>query len=171
MKRVVVLDPFEEYPVTWRARSFPELVQILEEEYQKPKFSIGCTYDDFEGYGDTLDLCREVGDLVVVIEELNLFIDCWTREEPFLNLVRVGRHHGVSIVLVAQRAAEIPKLFTSQSDAIVTFRQTEPRDLDYLSKIGHVGEAGSARVQELPLLHNRPADADELRPYCAIFYA
>jgi DNA helicase HerA-like ATPase len=171
MKRVVILDPLEEYAADMRARSLGDLVDALERSHRKRRFSIACTFESMDEYGDALDLCRDVGDLWIVVEELNFFVDCWSRDEPYLDLIRFGRHDGVSIVMVAQRAAEIPKLFTSQSDAIVSFRQTEPRDLDYLSKIGHVGDEGARAIAVLPQLDHRPATPAELEPYYAVFRA
>jgi DNA helicase HerA-like ATPase len=170
LPRVVVLDPLEEYQGL-RCRSIGALVSFMEEAHDRPRFRVVCTFgEDVDDYGIALDVCRAVGNLWVVVEEVNFFVDCWTRDKPFMDLVRFGRHDRVSMLLVAQRAAEIPKLYTSQSDVIVSFRQSEPRDLDYLSKVGHVGSAGAARIAALPRLKWPPPGGD-LRPFYAVFRA
>jgi DNA helicase HerA-like ATPase len=169
LPRVVVFDPHEEYPAL-RCRSIGALVSFMEEAHARPRFKIACTFSDMEEYETAIDLVREVGNMWIVIEELNYFVDCWSRDKPYLDLIRFGRHDRVSILMIAQRAAEVPKLFTSQSDAIVSFRQREPRDLDYLAKIGHVGPDGAAAVAELPQLKWPPPGGD-LRPFYIVFRA
>jgi len=167
LSRVVVLDPLAEYPAA-RCRSVAELLSFMDVKHHAATFRVACTFDDMDDYETAIGVAREVGKLWIVIEELNFFIDCWSRDKPYLDLVRFGRHEGVSILMVAQRAAEVPKLFTSQSDAIVSFRQTEPRDLDYLARIGHVGPDGADRVSKLPHLAWPPPRGD-LSPFYAVF--
>jgi len=171
LERVVVLDPLEEYHGLIRARDFNSLLSFLEAVHEHRKIRIACTFSTMEEYERAIYLVREVGNIWIIIEELNYFVDCWSHEEAYLDLIRFGRHDGVSILMVAQRAAEIPKLFTSQSDAIVSFKQTEPRDLDYLSKIGHIGEDGARTVAALPILQGIPANVTVLRAYYSVFYA
>ena len=170
LPRVVILDPLEEYPAI-RCRTIGALVSFLEEAHARPRFRVACTFGELEEYETAVDLCREVGNMWVVMEEVNIFTDCWARDKPYLDLVRFGRHDRVSIILVAQRAAEIPKLFTSQSDAIVSFNQSEPRDLAYLASIGHVGAEGASRVAALPRLPSWPPPGGDLRPYYCVFRA
>lgn len=169
LRRVVIFDPHEEYPAV-RCRSIAALVSFMELEHHKPTFRVACTFDDMDEYETAIAVVREVGNMWIIVEELNFFVDCWSRDKPYLDLIRFGRHDRVSILLIAQRAAEIPKLFTSQADAIVSFRQSEPRDLDYLTKIGHVGAEGAARIAALPELHYPPPGGD-LAPFYAVFQA
>lgn len=169
LSRVVVFDPHEEYPLL-RCRSIGALVSFMEDAHARSTFRVACTFSDMDDYETAIDLVREVGNMWIVLEELNYFVDCWSRDKPYLDLIRFGRHDRVSILMVAQRAAEIPKLFTSQSDAIVSFNQSEPRDLAYLASVGHVGSEGAERIAALPRLAWPPPGGD-LRPFYLVFRA
>jgi DNA helicase HerA-like ATPase len=92
------------------------------------------------------------GDCSLVIEECALLfqrgaeLDIWAK-----NLIFMGRHQRVNLVLIAQRANKIPIDIRSQASRIVTFRQTEPDDVSALSD--RIGRASRDELPTLPELH------------------
>jgi hypothetical protein len=50
--------------------------------------------------------------------------------------LQYGRHNRISVVLVARRPAELDRMGTAQADTIVSFSQHEPRDREYIAKLG-----------------------------------
>jgi len=147
--RVVVLDPLCEYGNEGLIfESLGDLVNFMS-EHSEGQFRVICRFESMEEYDTLLDLSREIGMLTVVIEELNFFIQVQSKNPHFDQLYRFGRHRGVSVIGIAQRCAEIPKLITSQSDSIISFRQTEPGDLKYLSSVSFIGSEGAAKLPDL----------------------
>jgi len=74
-----------------------------------------------------------VGDLTMVIDEIDILASPISVPFELSRNLRYGRHRGLSLIAASRRAAEIPRLLTSQSDSIVSFNQTEPRDIQYLT--------------------------------------
>lgn len=73
------------------------------------------------------------GDCKLVLEECSTILESrkplpvWAR-----NIVFLGRHQGVDLVAVAQRAASIPIDMRSQLHRVVTFAQSERDDTQWL---------------------------------------
>lgn len=65
-----------------------------------------------------------------------------------------GRHHWLSLLTATQRAAETHRIITAMSDAIVSFRQHEPRDIAYLADVmAAPGVDVAAELVRLPRYH------------------
>lgn len=88
------------------------------------------------------------GDCVFAVEEASLVFEQGERISGWCkNIVFVGRHRKVSLVVTAQRAASIPIALRSQATRTVSFAQQEGDDLNWLK-----GVYGKERVAELPFL-------------------
>jgi hypothetical protein len=83
-------------------------------------------------------------DFLLVVEEADQFLDPQKKNTPFLRLIRRGRHREISLLCIVRRVPEINKNFRAQCSSIVTFTQTEPDDLDLLSRYGFDPEAVSS---------------------------
>jgi hypothetical protein len=136
--RVVVLDTMGGYgdtaEVVWER---DECIQALLDASKKRRFQLALRVVEQEDMLDILDMCWELTDYLLVIEETSLV--CGT--PPYLNrelgvLVRYGRHRRISQIYIARRPTELPRDLTAQSDLIVTFQQRELRDLQYLQASG-----------------------------------
>lgn len=95
-------------------------------------------FDSEWDYFCAIEVAYEAGDLLLVIEEVTVFANDKSIDKTFDRIIRFGRHRNISMIGATQRCANIPRLLTSQMDGIISFRQTEPRDLEYMSKV--VGE-------------------------------
>jgi len=71
----------------------------------------------------------------IVIEEADLFCSPNWINEPLKRLVSYGRHKDITMIFISRRAVGISRHITAQSDQIITFRQTEPRDIATLNQI------------------------------------
>jgi len=85
-----------------------------------------------------------------VFEMLKGLRDCWlcleeaskwtgpsnTTLDEVKWFLQYGRHNRISVVLVARRPAELDRMGTAQADTIVSFSQHEPRDKEYITKLG-----------------------------------
>lgn len=71
--------------------------------------------------------------------------------EEIVSLSTQSRHYSVPLVLVAQRATQVPKTARSQASRIVCGRQDEPDDLAALEKRTRLSDPTfAARVSRLP---------------------
>jgi hypothetical protein len=132
----VVLDIQREYDVPYllRVDDLPDLKKFLSENYSAQNFAIAWTPDSTKELPAFLDLVYETGNLWVVFEEVNLkgLGNLWSPDSTFIDIVNFGRNRGISMICVAKRPAQVTRDLTSQADVIISFRQDEPRDIQYL---------------------------------------
>lgn len=95
-------------------------------------------------------LVYNVGDCVFVVEELDNF--CSPYELPFdmANIIQRGRHANIDFIGVSQRPFGINRTVSAQCKEIITFQQSEPRDIQYLST--YIGKEVE-RVRDLGKYH------------------
>jgi hypothetical protein len=94
--------------------------------------------DDFETF---CRCARRMGALTAVIEEVSNVASPHRVGLQFQRLIVAGRHRGISLVVVGQRYAQFPRVATGNASQLVTFRQTENADIDYLrERLGDVAD-------------------------------
>lgn len=115
----------------------------------KPEFRVSLRDPDTEKLVRLLDIAFEIPHTLVVVEEAHFYIKSPSHlPVQFSKLVRMGRHRAISQIYVAQRPTGLHRDMTAQSDYLVTFRQYETRDIDWLSKVA--GDEDIEQVKELP---------------------
>jgi DNA helicase HerA-like ATPase len=97
---------------------------------------------------DTFCECAwRIGAVCVAVEEISLVASPNAVPENFGRCVAQGRHRGLSLVVVSQRFAQVPRLATANASRIIAYRQSEPRDVrDLCERVGELGE----QVKDLP---------------------
>ena len=70
----------------------------------------------------------------VVIDEADLFCTPYNINGDLSRIIKYGRHWEQNIVYAARRPAEVNRNLTAQSDCLVSFKQTEPRDIASLKQ-------------------------------------
>jgi hypothetical protein len=144
-KRLLVSDPLASYPaVDFMADPQDWLPRVFSGEIREFRFG---TY-----YPEELPLFGHAaygaGDCTFVIEECALMfrkggdLDEWAKK-----IIYMGRHQRVNVILVAQRAVNIPLAVRSQATRIVSFRQIDPDDARELRDV--IGESAD-ELQALP---------------------
>lgn len=127
-----------------------------------PQFRYGTYMADelpMIGYG-----AFAAGNCTLVIEECALIfrrgeeLHEWARP-----LIFMGGHSHVDLVLVAQRAASIPINIRSQATRIITFKQSEPADVDALAD--RIGKSIKDDVPQLEKLECFDWNGDTIRRY------
>ena len=73
-----------------------------------------------------------IGNCSLIVEETSLYCNPYKIDENFKKILNYGRHRQINLIAVARRASEIHRDITAQSDFIVSFRQTESRDISVL---------------------------------------
>lgn len=142
--RVWVIDSLAEYGKERGLEvcsEWEECVSAIEDSPSRSKFQISIRLLHEDDNLDMIDLCYDAaGDInarghnsLLVIEETSLYVAPTTLPDEIAQLIRYGRHRQLDLVFVSRRSAELHRDLTANADVLVTFRTTEPRDLQYLS--------------------------------------
>jgi DNA helicase HerA-like ATPase len=138
--RVVILDSLGfEYPFL-SSNTISEFGENIEKNVQRDNFVL--TYNPLDNHeAEFFKICLVLSDCLIVIEEADLFCTTAQIDDSLNRLIRYGRHRNLDLVLISRRPAEVHRNVTAQSDIIISFRQTEPRDLEYFKKISENWES------------------------------
>ena len=152
--RLIVIDTVGEYGQAQKIvpiHGIIECCDALAACEKRATFRISCRADETEDLLDLLNICYELPNILLVVEETSFFCSPAFLPPEISKLVRYGRHREISQVYVSRRASEIHREITAQSDLIVSFEQREPRDIEYLAiTSGQSPRALVAAFQRLP---------------------
>ena len=95
------------------------------------------------------ELVRRTGGMLAVVDEAHDVVAPHRVPAECMRLVRRTRHSRIDLVFVAQRPAGVDVSIRSQAHQVVSFQQTEARDLDWIG--GHCGRDVRRRVEQLPV--------------------
>jgi hypothetical protein len=132
--RVIICDPKHEYDGLV-FENFSDLSDYYK-EYKPESFAFVCRFENELDYDYVFKLALIIEDLLLVVEEAEIYISPGARSSSFLDLVRYGRHHGISILGIARRATELSIDFKAMCDKIISFKQTFPRDIKTMQELG-----------------------------------
>lgn len=143
-ERVWVIDSLAEYGKDRGLEvytDFESCVEAIQESAGRDRFRLSLRVLSEEENLDLIGLCYEAaGDInergktsMIVVEETSLYVKPNMMPDEIAKIVRYGRHRELDQVYVSRRPAELSRDLTANADVIVTFRTTEPRDLQYLS--------------------------------------
>lgn len=132
--RVIICDPKHEY-TGLIFTNFSDLSEYYKDNVPE-KFTFVCRFESELDYNYLFKLCLIIEDLLLVVEEAEIYISPGARSSSFLDLVRYGRHHGISILGIARRATELSIDFKAMCDKIISFKQTFPRDIKTMQELG-----------------------------------
>lgn len=161
--RVAVFDPHDEYSVHGRATKAVTLGPLpqrytMDELLERPSLldqkKLGASFVPrgrlrSQIAADFADFCRLIlltGNLTVVADEVGEYDD--TCRDELETLATQSRHYEMPVVLVAQRATQIPKTARSQASTISCGLQDEEDDIKALAK--RCGKEFADRVSRLP---------------------
>lgn len=128
-KRVLVIDPQDEYVGIHHCETEGELKEYVEKNSKV--FRVGVSdLRLFDYCSDLISLCPD--SLLIVEESQRIIPPRAVLPESFEDLIYRGRHSGTSIHLIAQRPTTVDIAVRSQFHKLITFRQTESRDIDWI---------------------------------------
>jgi len=87
--------------------------------------------EDFEEWARKL---YKQGNIIVLIEEIDMICSSSLIGPEFKKLVSLGRHQNIGLILTARRIADVHKLPPSQAHHFFLFRMHLPNDVAYLRK-------------------------------------
>ena len=133
--RVFVLDPLGEYSGTV-FETMSEVFDFFEANPSLETFAV-CLRNSDEAEADFFfRLAWSLQNVLVVVEEANIYMDSRRKFPSFLQLVSRGRHRGIHLLCVSQRVPEVFVAFRATKTSLISFVQDEPNDLKHLSDWG-----------------------------------
>jgi hypothetical protein len=138
-QRVIILDvvlskALRPVTRTWRTRE--ELAKFLVSPDANGRW-IGCVRSsNFQDYVWVLRAAPYLRHCTLLIDEGLTFATAQDSIDPLIHLARMNAHFGggigVPAVITTQRPLDLPPDVRSQGTRIISFRQREPRDLQWL---------------------------------------
>lgn len=99
-------------------------------------------------FEEVLAAVQRVGQVLVVVDEADWWAQPTGISPGLARALKYGRHHGVEVLAIARRPAEVHRLVTSQAYHVWAFATSEPVDLDYLRR--YVSAEVAEQVADLP---------------------
>ena len=127
--RLLIIVPLDEYHYYY-TYTLPEFVGVQKENYTKNKFRL--VYRPLDENEDLFfKFVYSIENITVLIEEVDGYSNGKSIDPYLERLFKYGRHKNINLICISRRPAEIGRLLTAQSDIIISFQQTEKRDVDY----------------------------------------
>lgn len=108
-------------------------------------------WDPEEDLEFTCELAYALGNLTLIIEEIDWYCRTQKIPEKVREAISYGRHRNLDMIVTARRAADFSRLISSQASDFVVFGMIEPRDVDWVCQA--TGEPGMAAIRDLPVGH------------------
>jgi len=149
-KRVIISDPMAEYEGASGVILFDDLTELIEYVEKHNVFRVA--YSDLRDFDTLALLAKSIPQSLFVVEESQRIIPPLAKIPiNFEDLIYRGRHTGTSILLVAQRPSTVNIAVRSQYHRLITFRQSESRDLNWISEMS--GENLADQIRALDVLN------------------
>lgn len=146
-KRLVILDIQGEYPDPQYPLhdvtifdDFDDFKTFMLKNLDMQRFTAVCRFDYIEDYEAAIEVAYHAENLTVVVEEAHNFGNAHKMTPVFERIVRLGRHHSITVIAISQRLMDLNTLVRSNADAIVCFALSMPADVKYLEQVPWIGE-------------------------------
>ncbi len=150
LSRVIIIDKMFEYNEGNIFYNINDLIDYILKN--KPEtFKIICRFESDTDIETLFELVWYLKNLVLVVEESELYISPYQKQSKFLKLIRYGRHKAISIIAIARRVVELSNDVKANADKIISFKQILKKDIDYLKQLGftRVENLGKYEYEEI----------------------
>lgn len=128
--KYIVYDTLHEYTQGVIAENIPDFLDLL--EIEEPTIIYQSEND--EDFDVVCKIIYETqSNIMFCVDEIDMFCSNLSAPENLRKIIRYGRHSEIGFIAITRRPAEYPKFILAQSDYIISFRQFETRDIQYLS--------------------------------------
>jgi hypothetical protein len=135
-ERIVIWDSMGEHAWVPNRLESPEALRAFL-QWSRKRSQFAASYipsgDLAEEVEEVAGMVYARGNLAFGVEELPLVCSPSYIPPVLGKLIRTGRHRRIDVVWTCQRAGEVARLVTAQTDEFILFSQREPRDLDSIS--------------------------------------
>lgn len=137
--RKIVIDSLHEYEegeIVYSFEEFGKAVSLIGKNQPKHfTLVLRIPHDGYESEETVNQVCRiafELGDVMLVIEEVWLFSNPHKIPDQFKNCLLLGRHQNLAMFFTSQRPGETHKTIISQCNHIFAGQIHEKNDLTYV---------------------------------------
>lgn len=137
--RRVIIDSLFEYDEGDVVYDFDEycakLVELSKKRAKEFVVVLRVPHDDpsaSEIVNHAIRIAFEYGNLMIVVEEVQLFSSHHTLPSYLKNALLIGRHHNIALFFTSQRAGEVHKTIISQCNHIFIGQMHEKNDITYI---------------------------------------
>jgi len=135
-KALVVLDPLNEYSGDFIFTDLDMFLAYMYDDGIEKGKSYVAKFRRKHELDEIITVLSSMHDFFLVIEEANILTSPNYIQDDFSDIVSMGRHFNANYMAICRRPAEISRLLTSQAHVIISFRQTELRDIKNLEERG-----------------------------------
>jgi len=132
-KRLVIIDPHFEYNDFITVYNFEDAVSYMETHKE---FRLSCRFDNDNDIDFLFDAIFYIKNLLLVVEESELYISPYEKSSNFIKLINHGRHSDIGIIAIARRSAELSTAVKGNVDKIYCLLQVYPRDIKNMYDLG-----------------------------------
>jgi DNA helicase HerA-like ATPase len=139
--RVIIFDTLEEYSGVIVLESYEDFTDFFSRNPEH--FIVACRFRSELSYEYAARAAFQIQNLLLVLEEADIYLRSVSfndPENPYNNLVKRGRHAGISLLAITQRPHLIDITLRAMKTEAITFRMDEPRDVAYLEDWGFHAE-------------------------------
>lgn len=143
MDRVIIIDSLNEYNEGIIVNNLKEFATFFLQRPNIKRFKVIVRFhnndlskDLSDEFNILFDLIYHIGNLTLVLEEAEIYISKRAEKTVFNNLIRFGRHSSISMIAIARRVTELSNNLKSQVNYFYSFKQTLPKDIEYLKELG-----------------------------------
>jgi len=133
IRRYIVVDVMAEYEKGVIFYDFDPMLTFLN-QWKKNDFHIIFRPTSDPDTDNLFDTIQKLNDFTLILEEVDRWCDPNRIDQRLLNLVKYGRHFKRNLIWISRNPFEVNRNLTRQYDLLISFVQTEPRDLEYLAK-------------------------------------
>lgn len=137
----MILDPLHEYHDGYIVYSFLEIRECIRRNFFRGDFRLICRFVDDDDIDYLFRFLWFIENLLLIVEEADKYIE--DGNNYFEEIVRRGRHKGLSLLCIAHRVVDIPTFFRSEINSLITFSQggengltSNPADIIRLESMG-----------------------------------
>ena len=133
IRRYIVVDVMAEYEKGVIFWEFDPMLAFLN-QWKRNDFHIIFRPTSDPDTDKLFDTVQKLNHFTLILEEVDRWCDPNRIDKRLLNLVKYGRHFKRNLIWISRNPFEVNRNLTRQYDLLISFVQTEPRDLEYLAK-------------------------------------
>jgi DNA helicase HerA-like ATPase len=135
-KRKIIIDPLHEYDGTL-IFDFESFKDFSIRHRNDSSYRIVLRFHEDSDIEDAFKIIKaSYLNVCLLVEEVELYVNPYTKFSTFNWFVRYGRHKNISLIGIARRPTELSKDFRAQAAHIYSFAQTDISDIQYFGELG-----------------------------------
>lgn len=134
--KIVICDPLNDYIGGHIFSTFPEFESQFNDLYFRDSFRVIAKFTTDDDFDQLFTFLFNYRNFAILIDETDMFAAYNSVLPSVKRLISYGRHRSIDLIMISRRPYELNRLVTSQADLIITFKQTEKRDIDFMATLG-----------------------------------